>query len=277
MALYFPYKFGGGGGGSDVIDDENVSTETTYSSSKIESLFELPTKTFGACSDDELVSIISKADAGELNPSNSWAIGDERTVSLSEMGTSSYIDETHAAQAVNLVIYHVGLYYDKNGKMVNFIVGLKDCLAEKGKMTTRNINTGSWDSCARRQWCNSVFYNAIPVTIRAIFKQFKTVTATERDAATTTISIDYFALPAEKEVFGAKTYATQQEFNELTQFDYFKVSANRIKKINGLNDSWWLRSPYAGDDRSFCYVSQSVEAGNTNARFAEGLTPFGCI
>lgn len=270
-----------GGGGGDIIDDEHVSTETTYSSEKIESLFELPAKTFGACSDDELVSIISKADAGELNPSNYWAVGDERAVSLSAMNTSTGIDETHAAQAGILVIYHVGLYYDKNGKMVNFIVGLQDSLAEKGKMNTKNTNAGSWDSCPRRSWCNSVFYNAIPSTIRAIFKEFKTITATEQNAATTTISIDKFALLAEKEVFGAKTNATQQEFNELTQFDYFKVSANRIKRVSGAKEAWFLRSPRAGDSNTsgFCYVTMTGGAASSTftATSTFGISPFGCI
>lgn len=264
---------------SNVINDNQKSANSTYSSNKIEELFGYVGITFGGCTDAELVDAIAKADAGSFTPANYWAVGDERSVSLSAMSATTGVDETQQAQTVTMVILHAGLYKDKNNKTVNFVVGLKEALKTSGKMNTTNTNAGSWDSCPRRAWCNSSFYNAIPSSIRSIFKQFKTVTAKEQNSSELTTSLDYFALLAEQEVFGAKTYATDAESAALTQLDYYKVTANRIKYTNGTTTAvyWFLRSPFAGGTASVCIAGTNGTASNGNANAASGIAPFGCI
>ena len=146
-------------------------------------------------------------------------------------------------------------------------------------MNSSNTNGGSWNGSARRTWCNNVFRNAIPSTLRAIFKQFKTVTAQTYNGSTNQTSVDYFALPAEREIFDARKYSNGTEFNALFQFDYYKTESNRVKKLGktGTAGYWWERSPYYRNSGIFCFVVPGGSAGTGVASTSSGLAPFGCI
>lgn len=266
-----------GGGGGGIIDDEHVSTETTYSSSHIEEIFGYINITWENATDEEIVDAIALADAGLFSPANYWAVGDVRTFSLSAINPTTGVDETQPAQDVEMIIVHLGLYKDANDKTVNAIVQLKNVLSTAGRMNTTVINSGSWESCPRRTWCNSNFYNAIASTIRPIFKQFKTVTAKENNSSEITTSIDYFALPAEKELLEWEVNGTAEEAAALTQWDYYKVTANRIKRKDTSAISWWLRSPRKNNTQSFCSISANGGSGANMTNTQLGISPFGCV
>lgn len=238
--------------------------------------------TWAGGTDQEIADMVAAADAGLINLQDYWAVGQERKVSLSAMAATG-VGESHAAQTVTMVLMNAG------GKTLatptaagqttcNYVVGLKNGLAEYGYMNSSNTNSGGWDSCARRTWCNSVYRSAIPATLRGIFKQHKNITASGSSTATTT-STDYFALPAEKEVFGSTTYANSTAETSLTQFQWYKTAANRIKKIgdSGSADSWWERSPGSGYSSYFCAVGSGGSASLHIASFSFLVAPFGCI
>lgn len=239
--------------------------------------------TWAGGTDEEIVKMVQLADEGKINLSDYWAVGDIRTVQLSAMSATG-VGESHSAQQVDLVLMHAG-GYDLNAAVASgrtkcsFVVGLKDSLADAGYMNSSNINSGSWNGSARRTWCNNVFRNAIPSTLRAIFKQFKTVTAQTYNGSTNQTSVDYFALPAEKEIFGARTYCNQTEYNALFQFDYYKTASNRVKKLGktGTSYRWWERSPYYDGSAFFCRVISDGTADFNYANSGCGLAPFGCI
>ena len=236
--------------------------------------------------DEQIVAMVEAADAGKINLSDYWSVGDTRTVHLSAMEATG-VGESHAEQDVQLVLMHAGGYELADGSTCNFVVGQKDCLAEKGYMNSTNTNSGSWDGSARRAWCNSTYKNAIPGTLQPIFKQFKTVTAETYNGTTLKTSLDYFALPAEREVFGAgygyagNGYAnnTEAACENIFQFDWYKTTANRIKKlgISGNADGWWGRSPSYNYGYFFCYVNNDGSAISGTAGLTGGLAPFGCI
>lgn len=233
--------------------------------------------------DEQIVKMVKLADEGKINLSDYWTVGDTRTIQLSAMSATG-VGESHATQQVDLVLMHAG-GYDLNAAVASgrtkcsFVVGLKDSLKEAGYMNSSDTNSGSWNGSARRTWCNNVFRNAIPSTFRAIFKQFKTVTAQTYNGSTNQTSVDYFALPAEREIFDARKYCNQTEYNALFQFDYYKTESNRVKKLGktGAAGVWWERSPYYNDSASFCDVYIRGSATSYIASFAYGLAPFGCI
>ena len=241
--------------------------------------------------DEEIAAMVEAADAGTINLADYWAVGDIRTVQLSAMSATG-VGESHAAQEVDLVLMHAG-GYELNEAVASgrtkcsFVVGLKDSLAEAGYMNSSDTNSGSWNGSARRTWCNNVFRNAIPSTLRAIFKQFKTVTAQTYNGSANQESVDYFALPAAKEVFGGSAssagndtgYSNLTEFNALFQFDYYKTTSNRVKKLGktGKADYWWERSPYCYNSTNFCIVYRDGTAQGGAALYRGGLAPFGCI
>lgn len=235
--------------------------------------------------DEEIVKMVQLADEGKINLSDYWAVGDTRTVQLSAMSATG-VGESHSAQTIKLVLMHAGGYELADGSTCNFIVGQKDALATYGYMNSSPTNSGSWDGCARRTWCNEVYKNAIPESLRSIFKQFKTITAETYNGNTLKTSLDYFALPAAKEIFGgtatsagsSTSYSNLTEFNALFQFEWYKTPSNRNKKgKNGYYAHWWERSPYYSNSKRFCRVFNDGTADINDPSNTLGLSPFGCI
>lgn len=238
--------------------------------------------------DEEIVRAIAAADAGRIDlvEDAGWAVGDTRKVSLSAMaksgtydGVSWSVGETHAAQNVELVLMHQGGVKLADGNACHFVVGMKDSLNESGYMNSSNTNSGSWDGCARRSWCNGAFRQAIPDSLRPIFKQMQTITAETYDGSTLKTSTDFFALPAEREISGTRNIsnATEGISTLLVQFTWYTTSANRIKQVNGTNLAWWERSPRASNSTGFCLVNNGGNLGASSANNTFGLSPFGCI
>ena len=225
--------------------------------------------------DEQIAAMVAAADAGQIDLSDYWSEGDTRTVRLSAMQRGA-VGETHAAQNVQLVLTDPGHYTLANGKACNFVVLQKDCLKEHGVMNSRGSNSGGWNSCPRRTWCNTVYRNAIPSTLRGIFKPFFTHAA-NGTGSSSVASNDYFALFSEKEVFGLTPYADSSAESKNSQLTWFKTSSNRIKKANGSATRWWERSPYSGASAYFCVVDVDSSAYINLASTGNGLSPFGCI
>lgn len=234
--------------------------------------------TWAGGTDEEIVAMVAAADAGLINLSDYWAVGDTRTVQLSAMSATS-VGESHAAQDIQLVLMHQGGYELADGSTCNFVVGQKDSLVESGYMNSTSTNHGSWEGSARRTWCNNEYKNAMSESLSPIFKQFKTITAEFYNGETLKTSLDYFALPAAKEIFGSRAGSNETESNALFQFDYYKTASNRIKKLGktGSASIWWERSPYSFIQSHFCYVYSDGSSDATGATTTNGLAPFGCI
>lgn len=229
--------------------------------------------------DAQIAAMVAAADKGKINLSDYWKVGDTRTVHLSAMyGFVSNVNESHAAQDVQFVLTDPGHYTLANGKKCNFVVLQKDSLSEYGYMNSSATNNGGWNSCARRTWCNETYRNAVPASLRGIFRQFKVRTASGSGSEVTE-STDWFSLFSEKEVFGSTTYANSSAESQNTQLNWFKTSSNRIKK-NGMNGSasyWWERSPRSGYSGYFCGVGSGGSGYAGYASSSYGLAPFGCI
>lgn len=253
--------------------------------------FDPSVATWAGGSDEQIIRMVQMADEGIINLADYWAVGDTRTVQLSAMAATG-VSESHDAQTVELVLMHAG-GYDLNSAVASgrskcsFVVGMKNCLANKGYMNSTNTNSGSWDGCARRTWCNNVFKNAMPSSLLPIFKQFKTITAETYNGTTLKTSVDWFALPAEREIHGAgygydgKGYAnnTEAASTDIFQFTWYQTKANRIKKYGTTNytATWWWRSPVYSSLYNFCSAKTSGDANYTGASTTIGLSLFGCI
>ena len=234
--------------------------------------------------DDQIVAMVNAADNGLINLSDFWSVGDERKVTLSAM-TATGVGESHAKQTVTFVLMNAGgktlARATPSGRnKCSFIVGLKNGLEEQGYMNSSNTVTGGWNDCARRTWCNNVFRNAIPSSLRGIFKQHLNKTA-NGNGSTISTSTDYFALPAEKEVFGRNSHADSTAEASLRQFEYYKTEENLPKKPGDNNVfsllSWWERSPSSVGSNSFCEVMLGTGISSSSASDANLLAPFGCI
>jgi hypothetical protein len=261
---------------------ENGITKTATTNVSVS----VKTVTWAGGTDQEIADMVSTADAGVISLADYWTVGDERTVALTAMAqTVSGLSETHAAQNIVLVLMNAGGKTLTAGGTCNFIVGQKNVLGysngtfESGVMNSSGSNTGGWSSCPRRTWCNGIYKNAFPSVLQGIFKQFQNVSGVGGGASSgTQTTDDYFALPAEKEVFGSVSDSFSDEASTLTQFSYYKTGANIIKySASGTAEYWWERSPQSGDSTIFCLVSGSGTADVDSADIAYGFAPFGCI
>ena len=230
--------------------------------------------------DEEIANMVAAADAGVITLSDYWEVGQTRSVSLSAMSATG-VGESHAAQTVELVLMDTtctGFTITNTSKKPSFIVGMKNCLNEIGYMNSSSQNTNGWSGCARRTWCNSVFYNAIPSTLRPIFKQFTWKQGSGGGASSGLLSTDdYFALPPEKAIFGSRTYSFSDEADLYSNWEWYQTSTNRKKTVNNSAGSWRECSPYSGYSSNFCSVRSGGAAGGGSAGNANGLAPFGCI
>lgn len=264
-------------------------------------------------SDAEIAQAIAEADAGlaDLYSDYGWRVGDVREVQISAMNSSGTFDniswnvrESHVAQTIELVLMDGGTTSETGNEFVGtaasdvftfvnsvtnkdgttrsnpaFIVGIKNSLIENGYMNSTGTNEGSWDECARRNWCNGAFRQAIPSTLRPIFKKFNTITAQAYNSNTNQISQDYFALHAECEVFSNRAISTTAEASALKQLEWYKTPANRIKNNgpSGSAKNWWHRSPGFRGDTIFSNCKPSGGQEGTIAYMSYGISPFGCI
>ena len=232
-------------------------------------------------SDSEIQTTIAAAKAGGVDLTQYWSVGDTRTVSLSAMAATG-VGESHVAQNVQIVLMHKN-WVDANGVKHPFLWGLKDGLAngtsgEYGYMNSSNTNSGGWNGCARRTWCNNVFFPALPAWLQEATGTTAVKTA-NGSSSSTVISSDRCFLPAEFEIFGANTYANSSAESGLTHIEYYKTASNRVKKQgpSGSAYAWWERSPYSGASNIFCFVGSFGSADLGNASSTRLLAPCGCI
>lgn len=224
--------------------------------------------------DEEIAAMVEAADAGEIDLTDYWSVGNERTVHLSAMTAGNGLNTAQPEQDVVLVLMNEG-YPGNEG--VHFVWGQKDCLSQYGRMNTSDTNSGSWGGCAMRADLNDKYYNALPATFRSCLKRFNVITAQTYNGSTNQISQDYISLFAEKEIIGSCSYSNTTEAAALSQIEYYKTASNRIKKVNGSDYIWWERSSWSNYTNSFCIVRHAGDADFTKASGTCGISPFGCI
>lgn len=234
--------------------------------------------------------------ASEIQSDYGWSVGMERSVSLNAINATG-VGESHRAQTVKMVILdfeHDNLSSAQKTSLGTsrtkalITVQTKDCLrdasvsdtggssnTEHGYMNSSNTNSGGWTSCARRTWCNSVFYtNALPTAFKNMVKEVDKLTSAGNQSTTINTTQDKVFLPSEIEIFGTTTYSVS---GEGSQYSYFATATNRYKlpKWNSSNvsDRWWERSPAANYSYAFCIVYDGGDANGGAASIAFGLAP----
>ena len=254
--------------------------------------------TFADGTDEEISAMIQAHYNDKINIADYWAVGDTRSVSLSAMSATG-VGESHRAQTVPFVIgafEHDALETPINGHAKACVTLLqKDCLmdaanasnptngsgnTENGYMNSTNTNVGGWKSCARRTWCNNVYFSALPSVWKSMVKTVNKKSGTGGGSSSgTEITQDKIFLASEIEIFGSTKYSVN---GEGTQYQYYKnATANRYKmpKWNSSNVSniYWERSPNSGYSEHFCSVYNNGIINYYNASNANGVSTCLCI
>lgn len=253
--------------------------------------------TFADGTDTEIARMIEAHYAGKINISDYWAVGDKRTIHHNAMDATG-VSESHRANDYAYVI--IGIEHDDlvtaiNGKTKAAITiqtermlyldttteynSSYDVSHECGYINSSSTNSGGWEGCARRAWCNNVYKKCLPTYIQNMMKQVKKLTSVGSRSSTIKVSNDYAFLPSEIEIFGSTTYSYAGEGK---QYQYFKNAiANRYKKPrfddSHVSGHYWERSPYSGSESKFCHVNISGNSYYNGVSYYLGVAPCLCI
>ena len=249
--------------------------------------------TFAYGTDAEIAKMIEAHYAGKINISDYWAVGDKRTIHHNAMDATG-VSESHKANDYAYVI--IGIEHDDlvtaiNGKTKAAITiqtermlyldttteynNSLDASHECGYMNSSDMNSGGWEGCERRTWCNNVYKKCLPTYIQNMMKQVKKLTSVGSQSSTIKTSNDYAFLLSEIEIFGRITHSFAGEGK---QYQYFKnATANNYKKPRYgsiyASGHYWERSPYSGSESKFCHVSISGNSYYEGSSYTLGLAP----
>lgn len=253
--------------------------------------------TFADGTDEEIAAMMQAHYDNKINIADYWAVGDKRSVNLSAM-SATYVGESHRAQTVQFAIADFGkdeLSTPINGHtMAAITLTQVNCLmdatsannsnngsndTEKGYMNSTNTNVGGWKGCARRTWCNNVYFGALPTAWQSMIKTVNKKVSVGNNSSTIETVQDKIFLAAEIEIFGSTTYSFA---GEGTQYQYYKnATANRYKMpkwtSSYVSHIYWERSPRSGNTSHFCIVSNTGGANFYNAGGSWGVAPCLCI
>lgn len=253
--------------------------------------------TFADGTDAEIEKMIEAHYAGKINIGDYWSVGDKRIIHHNAM-TATGVSESHKANDYTYVI--IGIEHDDlvtpiNDKTKAAITiqtermlyldttteynSSYDAAHECGYMNSSSTNSGGWEGCARRTWCNTVYKECLPTYVQNMMKQVKKLTSAGSQSSEIKTSNDYAFLPSEIEIFGNATYSFAGEGK---QYQYFKnATANRYKKpiysSDYVSGYYRTRSPSSDYSDSFCFMGGDGSANVNGASFTFGVVPCLCI
>lgn len=258
---------------------------------------ELKIVTFADGTDAEIARMIKAHYAGKINIGEYWAVGDKRTIHHNAMDATG-VSESHKANDYAYVIIGIEhddlvtaingkakaaitiqterlLYLDTTTEYNNFLNASHEC----GYMNSSDMNSGGWEGCERRTWCNNVYKKCLPAYVQSMMKQVKKLTSVGGRSSTIKTSNDYAFLLSEIEIFGNIPYSFG---GEGIQYQYFKnATANRYKSPRTSNSYvsgiWWERSPCRSANESFCVVNAAGDTNIADASQERSLAPCLCF
>lgn len=240
--------------------------------------------TFADGTDEQIAAMLQAHYNGEIDVSDYWSVGDQRLIHINAMGATG-VGESHAAND-----YHYTIIDFKHDDLTTSIGSVNKAAVtlqqeelfytgntvETGYMNSSRTNAGGWSSCARRAWCNNIYFNALPQYIQDNIKIVNKLTSAGSQSSTIITSTDKAFLPSEIEIFGS---VVNSYSGEGTQYSYYITSSNKNKNSysgSGCGD-WWTRSPEGSGTTTFCNEAYSNAASISRADAARGLAPAFCL
>lgn len=253
--------------------------------------------TFADGTNGQIAAMINAHYNNKINIADYWAVGDKRTVNLSAMSATG-VGERHRAQAVEFAI--AGFNHDDLTTAINghtkaaVTLTQVDCLmdaecaagtkyggnnTENGYMNRSATNVGGWESCARRTWCNSMYYNALPSVLKNAVKEVNKKTSAGNQSTTIKTTTDKIFLLSEIEIFGSITYSASGEGK---QYQYYKNAVANRYKLPKWNSSdggglWWQRSPKSSSADRFCCMGTNADHNYNFAFDSLSIAPCLCL
>jgi hypothetical protein len=222
---------------------------------------------WSAGTDEEIANMFKAYYNGDISLSDVksvWSVGDTRNVNISAMPTYGKLTDTHAAQTQPFTIIdfnHDTLQNSINGKTRSLITWNMYYTFFDGSTNEPGMygpsgyvsDSAKWETCARRQWCNNTFLNALPTYLKNLIKPVLKYTSGSYSDKTVYTVVDNCFLLSYYEVYGKVGLGT---YVEGSQYQYFNEESNTNKHIGNSDNHWayysqWLsRTAHRnGEDR----------------------------
>ena len=212
-----------------------------------------PGKDIGAYSWQELIEMANDPDI-ELSDLD-YLIGQHRNISITGYGEFAF-------QLIG--IGHDTLASGGTSKLLTFQSVDIVCNHD---MNSSSTASGGWASSGMRTFLNEDLLSKFPQYVQDVIVEVKKPYCATANGSTQ-YSNDKLFIASEKEIFGTSSYG-----NDGTQYEYWSINNTnneRIKKLNGSEQSWWMRS--VSDSTYFRYVTTD---GFTNSYYASNT--YGCV
>ena len=177
----------------------------------------------------QIGDLVLKAEQGTVNLSDYFSVGDTKPVTLT---TGETIE-------LQIAGFNHDTFSDGVTAPVSFV--MKDCLNTKAQMNSSNTNAGGYPASAMKTWVNTNIYDKLPSDFKALVAPVKKKWYTTYNDVNSLTEANYNVwLLSEAEVVDSATLTIGT--GEGTKYPIFTDNASRIKRVNGINDIWWLGS-----------------------------------
>ena len=202
--------------------------------------------------------------------SNVYNVGDTKTVLI---GNNSY-----TVRIANKSTPPECNRNDFSQTACGFVVEFAD-IVEKRQMNSSSTNVGGWPVSAMRTYANGTFFDNLPSDLQSVITKTKVVSGHGSTTGETNFtSEDKIYLLSAHEIWADKIIyndkAIDTAYDQTRQLDYYANNiTNAIKKNNGSNFFWWLRTAYSSDYDFFLIVTGNGYWGSTGANGTVGFAP----
>lgn len=143
---------------------------------------------------------------------------------------------------------------------------MKDLLsATYQKMNDTSTNTNGWAATLMRSWLRDTILPTIDSTIRSNIVEVNK-TYYDKTSSSTKTQVDTVWIPSAKEMTGGTSY---YESSGVDYTELFSSNTARIKKIDGIAASYWLRTAYSNNVFRFrnIHTNGDIDSNNADNRY----------
>ena len=222
-------------------------------------------------SGDDWTTISVAAKSG--NYTGKYKVGDTKEIDLGSFGK-------HTVRIANLSTPSECLQKGFSQTACGFVLEFTDII-EARNMNPTNSNRGGYPASELRSYLNDKVYNAFPNELKDIIINTTAVSGYGYYDSANFISTDKLYLLDARELWGtsfnhenntANNYERQLDYyasNGVTLNNYSRV----VKKLNGANTIWWLRTSGYTTGNFFYYVTNNGYWSYFSANNAYGVSP----
>ena len=212
--------------------------------------------------------------AVKTGKTSKYNVGDTKEINLTNFGK-------HKIRIANMSECTNG---ETSETACGFVIEFADIIT-KQQFNSTNTNVGGWRDSELRAYINETLYNSLPIDLQNVIAITNVISSHGSTSGETNFETqDKLYLLSSHEVYDGGTNneisARDTAYNNTKQLDYYKNQkvtsssyTGAIKKYNGSDDYWWLRSARSSNTLNFLRVDNDGYWGSHYANSSHGISP----